>query len=89
MRALVYVVVIWFEADIWCKEGNPLRSLAFSGFLYASSLRVVGRGQGRRQGGGQGPGPPNAPVAPLSKVEFIPAVICGKTIGPPNYYLAP
>jgi len=45
MRALVYVVVIWFEADIWCKEGNPLRSLAFSGFLYASSLRVVGRGR--------------------------------------------
>ena len=41
----VCVVVVWFEADIWCKEGNPLRSLAFSGFLYASSLRVVGRGR--------------------------------------------
>jgi len=37
--------------------------------------------QGRRQGGGQGLAP-NAPVALLSKVEFISAIVCGKTVGP-------
>ena len=42
---------------------------------------------GAETGGGQGPGPPNAPVAPLAKVKLTPAMTCGKTVGPPQSLL--